>query len=358
MRRLLRRRKSFVASTVIMGRFGKSTQSVTRPIFRVQYCTLVDDYRSPQQKQLKFMPTLPNYMSNCCCHWSHAQRLETLNSISGFRPVYTLANVLGSIPNQREKDISQQSSPSSDERNSPTEQNSNEKLGDKSPLITRLTMGLASGVLGINGADDSRLLVSSSSASTSPYNRPYSGGYINEAIIESENIRTSYNQLRPFDRIDNIINAPAVVKKSNMDTNRMGNTSLDSVNLNGFQAKRGPQIMTSSISVHGDTGIHGSTPTPPPLPERTDSLNNRSEENALRKAPWFQPGIPREITLEVLSQEPQGTFMVRESTSKPGCYALSLRVPQEFQPSGIAHYLIMRTHKGYKMKICLENGCG
>lgn len=45
--------------------------------------------------------------------------------------------------------------------------------------------------------------------------------------------------------------------------------------------------------------------------------------------------------------------MVRESTSKPGCYALSLRVPREFQPSGIAHYLIMRTNKGYKIKVSL-----
>jgi hypothetical protein len=86
------------------------------------------------------------------------------------------------------------------------------------------------------------------------------------------------------------------------------------------------------------------------LPERTDSLNNRTEEGELRAAPWFQAGIPREITLEVLGQEPVGAFMVRESTSKPGCYALSLRVPRDFQPSGIAHYLIMRTNKGYKIK--------
>lgn len=63
----------------------------------------------------------------------------------------------------------------------------------------------------------------------------------------------------------------------------------------------------------------------------------------------------REITLEVLSQEPEGAFMVRESTSKPGCYALSLRVPREFQPSGIAHYLIMRTNKGYKIKVNLSS---
>uniref|UniRef100_A0A146M7E3 SH2 domain-containing protein 5 n=1 Tax=Lygus hesperus TaxID=30085 RepID=A0A146M7E3_LYGHE len=93
-----------------------------------------------------------------------------------------------------------------------------------------------------------------------------------------------------------------------------------------------------------------STPPPPP-PERTDSLNNRPEEGELKTAPWFQAGIPsREITLEVLGQEPVGSFMVRESTSKPGCFALSLRVPVDFQPLGIAHYLILRTNKGYKIK--------
>ena len=59
----------------------------------------------------------------------------------------------------------------------------------------------------------------------------------------------------------------------------------------------------------------------------------------------------REITLEVLSHEPVGAFMVRESTTKSGCYALSLRVPREYHPRGIAHYLIIRTNKGYKIKV-------
>lgn len=43
--------------------------------------------------------------------------------------------------------------------------------------------------------------------------------------------------------------------------------------------------------------------------------------------------------------------MVRESTTKSGCYALSLRVPREYHPRGIAHYLIIRTGKGYKIKV-------
>ncbi|CAG7731857.1 unnamed protein product [Allacma fusca] len=74
------------------------------------------------------------------------------------------------------------------------------------------------------------------------------------------------------------------------------------------------------------------------------------EEAELRHAPWFQAGIPREIALEVLRNEPIGSFIVRESTTKTGCFALSLRVPREFQPTGIAHYLILKTGRGYKIK--------
>lgn len=116
-----------------------------------------------------------------------------------------------------------------------------------------------------------------------------------------------------------------------------------------------PQLIISSKSIDLDNNRLGESPeckgsVPPPPPERTDSLNNRPEDGELKTAPWFQAGIPREITLEVLGQEPVGSFMVRESTSKPGCFALSLRVPHEFQPLGIAHYLILRTNKGYKIK--------
>ncbi|XP_025161104.1 tensin-1 isoform X5 [Harpegnathos saltator] len=278
------------------------------------------------------------------------------NSIPGLRPSFT--NVLGPITNEDEsKSISQQSTPSSDESNSPTELNSYKRLTDKPPLIKRLAMGLTGGrdVLGLNGEDDSCPLVSGSSTPTSPSNRPHSGGYINEAIIDSEGTRPSYNKIPPSESLDNTINASITAKNFNIENNssfifRIGHNCPGSGTEADFKSKRRSQISTSSSSVPADGSTHGSTPTPPPLPERTDSLNNRSEEAELRKAPWFQAGIPREITLEVLSQEPEGAFMVRESTSKPGCYALSLRVPREFQPSGIAHYLIMRTNKGYKIK--------
>ncbi|KAK0160777.1 hypothetical protein PV328_008147 [Microctonus aethiopoides] len=280
--------------------------------------------------------------------------VKTPNSIPGLRPAHAFSNVLGPLTTNQDdpKSISQQSTPSSDESNSPTELNSYKRLTDKPPLIKRLTMGLTGGVLGLNSEDDSCPLVSGSSTPTSPSNRPHSGGYINEAIIDSDSGRMNYNKIPPSENIDNTINASITTKNFNIENNRIGNNLPSSGGDTDFKNKRRSQISTSSSSVPADGSTHGSTPTPtpPPLPERTDSLNNRCEEGELRKAPWFQAGIPREITLEVLSQEPEGAFMVRESTSKPGCYALSLRVPREFQPSGIAHYLIMRTNKGYKIK--------
>ncbi|XP_076297510.1 uncharacterized protein LOC143217291 isoform X4 [Lasioglossum baleicum] len=279
--------------------------------------------------------------------------VKTPNTIPGLRPTHNFTNVLGPITNEDEpKSISQQSTPSSDESNSPTQLNSYKRLTDKPARIKQLAMGWTGGrdVHGLNGEDDSCPLVSGSSTPTSPSNRPHSGGYINEAIIDSEGTRPNYNKIPPSESLDNTINASITAKNFNIENNRIGHNSPSSGTETEFKSKRRSQISTSSSSVPADGSTHGSTPTPPPLPERTDSLNNRSEEAELRKAPWFQAGIPREITLEVLSQEPEGAFMVRESTSKPGCYALSLRVPREFQPSGIAHYLIKRTNKGYKIK--------
>lgn len=80
------------------------------------------------------------------------------------------------------------------------------------------------------------------------------------------------------------------------------------------------------------------------------SGNNNEAEEALREAPWFQAGIPREIALEVLERQPVGTFLVRCSSSAAGSFALSLRVPRHFHPRGIAHYLIQKHGDKYKIK--------
>ncbi|EGI62620.1 hypothetical protein G5I_08980 [Acromyrmex echinatior] len=92
MRRLARRRNILTAFFAIMGRLGKGSQSTTRPIFRVHYRKLVDEYS--QQEQLKFMPALPDYMSYCCCRCGHTQKLKIRNRWSDHQqtPVTLIAD--------------------------------------------------------------------------------------------------------------------------------------------------------------------------------------------------------------------------------------------------------------------------
>lgn len=68
---------------------------------------------------------------------------------------------------------STQSTPSSDESNSPTELNSYKRLTDKPPLVKRLAMGLTNN----ERTDETRPLVTG---------RPLSGGYVNEAVTDTE----------------------------------------------------------------------------------------------------------------------------------------------------------------------------
>ena len=59
----------------------------------------------------------------------------------------------------------------------------------------------------------------------------------------------------------------------------------------------------------------------------------------------------RDLALEVLKREPEGAFLVRESNSRSGRLALSVRVPLDFHPTGIAHYLIVRAPRGFRIKV-------
>lgn len=182
----------------------------------------------------------------------------------------------------------------------------------------------------------------------SPTNRPLSGGYVNETT-DSDNKNVHSKTTVENVRID---------KEIHKHLEMMDNCRL----LQGSPASLDHDYKTRRFFLHSSSSSSSCTqitengtllnfmPVVPPPPERTDSLNNKEQEE-LRIAPWFQAGIPREIALEILAQEPIGAFMVRESTSKPGCFALSLRVPRNFQPTGIAHYLIIRTNKGYKIQV-------
>ncbi|GIY76321.1 SH2 domain-containing protein [Caerostris extrusa] len=236
---------------------------------------------------------------------------------------------------------------SCEENNSPTDVNSCKQIKEKPPLLKNLEV-VKENVLG----DESF---------SHELPRPLSGGYINESSSwESPQLRLpkyntsgradGFSPLKKFSlgSRSHIPSAPPTDEESllEMSTDQSSKRSSRSSCDHCCKSKRiNHNDSTSSI-------------TPPPPPERHDSLYIAdSEERELRAAPWFQAGIPREIALEVLALEPVGSFMVRQSTSKPGCFALSLRVPRDFHQTGIAHYLIMRTTRGYKIKGFTKEFC-
>ncbi|XP_069985862.1 EGFR adapter protein isoform X6 [Penaeus vannamei] len=233
-------------------------------------------------------------------------------------------------------------SPDSENSNSPSELNSSKRLADKPPLIKKLSVTLEST---LNLEEDLHPLVTSSSSSSPSCQTSCVTTGTSSSSTTSTAVVGYVNE--------KVADAPVTsVQPSN------GQEQQDADNkcrlADDVKLKRISQISVSSSASSGVVGLDVSTSStrsasPPPLPERSDSLTP-PEEPHLKTAAWFQAGIPREIALEVLSQEPVGAFMVRESTSKPGCYALSLRVPRDFTVSGIAHYLIVKTNKGYKIK--------
>ncbi|XP_060657799.1 EGFR adapter protein isoform X1 [Drosophila nasuta] len=210
-------------------------------------------------------------------------------------------------------------SPSSEEDNSPTEMNNCRRLVDKPPLVKRLTMGI--GLL--RGTEDSRPLVHNtcSSSLNSGSSQTISDGYVNEAICEPDKYVASKfgdscrQSLTALETATQRLHAELPNSKKYLRETCSANSS--------------PKLFANNSSL------------------RLDNLS-LAEQQELKGAAWYQAGIPREISLEVLSRQNPGAFLVRQSSTKPGCFALSLRVPP---PSPrVAHYLILRTPRGYKIK--------
>jgi len=72
-----------------------------------------------------------------------------------------------------------------------------------------------------------------------------------------------------------------------------------------------------------------------------------ADSAVLEDSYWYQPGIPRDIAEEMLQIAMPGTFFIRDSSSNPGFFALSMKVPHAVRESGIANILIEREPNGY-----------
>lgn len=76
----------------------------------------------------------------------------------------------------------------------------------------------------------------------------------------------------------------------------------------------------------------------------------QKEQEELKEEPWFQVGLPREISLQILLQLPVGSFLVRQSETYTNCFALSMRAPSRLEDPKLAHYLIEKSSNGYRFR--------
>ncbi|XP_016956236.1 EGFR adapter protein isoform X2 [Drosophila biarmipes] len=221
--------------------------------------------------------------------------------------------------------------PSSDEDNSPTELNSCKRLADKPPLVKRLTMGL------LRHNEESRPLVGDMTPLSAPLDiQPvYSNGYINEdSYIDSkfgDSCRQSLTAIPMLDNVNLNDNNEFNLKKRYLRETSSANSS--------------PKIFANRLRMNqGASGQRSSS-----LANAFGNMGAEEEDLELKDACWYQAGISRDIAVEVLQSKSPGAFLVRKSSSKPGCYALTLRVPSPPGPK-IANYIILRSPRGFKIK--------
>ena len=79
------------------------------------------------------------------------------------------------------------------------------------------------------------------------------------------------------------------------------------------------------------------------------NLLSQKEQEELRDCAWFQAGLPREVSLEILLQLKPGSFLVRQSETV-NAFALSMRLPSINGVPKLAHYLIEKSENGYRFK--------
>ncbi|KAH8270502.1 hypothetical protein KR018_010905 [Drosophila ironensis] len=225
--------------------------------------------------------------------------------------------------------------PSSDEDNSPTELNNCKRLADKPPLVKRLTMGL------LRHNEESRPLVANMTPLAAPLDcQPvYSNGYINEdSYIDSkfgDSCRQSLTAIPMLDNVNLNDNNEFNLKKRYLRETSSANSS--------------PKIFANRLRMSQGASAQRCS-------SLANTFGNDEEEADLKEACWYQAGISRDIAVEVLQTKSPGAFLVRKSSSKPGCYALTLRVPSPPGPK-IANYIILRSARGYKIKVSGVDVC-
>merc|ERR1712183_812022 len=87
-------------------------------------------------------------------------------------------------------------------------------------------------------------------------------------------------------------------------------------------------------------------------PKKSGFVNFAFVDTISEASAWYQPHLPRDLAVKILSDCSVGSFIVRTSQSQvgSGCLALTVRVPKSFNGTGILHYLIVISESGFRIK--------
>lgn len=92
-------------------------------------------------------------------------------------------------------------------------------------------------------------------------------------------------------------------------------------------------------------------------PHEKRSAIMREQEYSLNGEIWFYGCISREQAIQAVQNCATGSFVVRNSSTKDNCYALTVRVPRDHNHTGVAHYLILSTEDNrFKIKVYIIKG--
>ncbi|XP_053408492.1 uncharacterized protein LOC123559656 isoform X2 [Mercenaria mercenaria] len=80
-----------------------------------------------------------------------------------------------------------------------------------------------------------------------------------------------------------------------------------------------------------------------------DSINLTDNKHSLDDYPWFFGKLPREDANELLRHQPDGTFLMRESETRPGNFVISVRYGQH--KDGVIHSLISSKHGTFFLQL-------
>lgn len=103
----------------------------------------------------------------------------------------------------------------------------------------------------------------------------------------------------------------------------------------------------SCLGVTLSTALNMAPPRPAKLPTRSDFSSAPAPVDTEDHVgqPWYLEDMAKERALEMIEFEPQGAFIVRDSSTEPGCYALSYSFGGRVQ-----HKIIETTSSGLRFR--------